>query len=73
MSVKLENNENNLNEQFKKIQNEIDISLNSIEVKLAKIISGTENSKKIKDDFVNLKEILDETEKNLIEIKNLLK
>lgn len=73
MSVKLENNENNFNEQFKKIQNEIDISLNSIEVKLAKIISGTENSKKIKEDFVNLKEILDETEKNLIEIKNMMK
>ena len=73
MSVNLENNENNFNEQFKKIQNEIDISLNSIEVKLAKIISGTENSKKIKEDFVNLKEILDETEKNLIEIKNMMK
>ena len=73
MSVKLENNENNFNERFKKIQNEIDISLNSIEVKLAKIISGTENSKKIKEDFVNLKEILDETEKNLIEIKNMMK
>ena len=73
MSVKLENNENNFNEQFKKIQNEIDISLNSIEVKLAKIISGTENSKKIKEDFVNFKEILDETEKNLIEIKNMMK
>ena len=73
MSIKLENNENKLNEQFKKIQTEIDLSLNSIEVKLAKIISDNKSSKKIKEDFNILKKILDETEKNLNEIKNMMK
>ena len=69
----MENNENKLNEQFKKIQTEIDLSLNSIEVKLAKIISDNKSSKKIKEDFNILKKILDETEKNLNEIKNMMK
>ena len=73
MSIKLENNENKLNEQFKKVQTEIDLSLNSIEVKLAKIISDNKSSKKIKEDFNILKKILDETEKNLNEIKNMMK
>ena len=73
MSIKLENNKNKLSEQFKKIQAEIDISLHSIEVKLAKIISDSKNSKKIKEDFNSLKKILDETEKNLNEIKNMMK
>lgn len=72
MSIKLESNENKLSEQFKKIQTEIDLSLNSIEVKLAKIISDNKSSKKIKEDFNILKKILDETEKNLNEIKNMI-
>lgn len=72
MSIKLESNENKLSEQFKKIQTEIDLSLNSIEVKLAKIVSDNKNSKKIKEDFNSLKKILDETEKNLNEIKNMI-
>ena len=70
--MKLESNENKLSEQFKKIQTEIDLSLNSIEVKLAKIVSDNKNSKKIKEDFNSLKKILDETEKNLNEIKNMI-
>ena len=69
----MESNENKLSEQFKKIQTEIDLSLNSIEVKLAKIVSDNKNSKKIKEDFNSLKKILDETEKNLNEIKNMMK
>ena len=72
MSIKLESNENKLSEQFKKIQTEIDLSLNSIEVKLAKIVSDNKNSKKIKEDFNSLKKILDETEKNLNEIKKMI-
>ena len=68
----MESNENKLSEQFKKIQTEIDLSLNSIEVKLAKIVSDNKNSKKIKEDFNSLKKILDETEKNLNEIKNMI-
>ena len=73
MSVKLEDNDKNLKEQFKKIQSEIDASFKLIEEKLAKIISDNNNNAQITKDFNNLKKILDETEKNLYEIKNVIK
>ena len=73
MSIKLEDNDKNLKEQFKKIQSEIDASFKLIEEKLAKIISDNNNNAQITKDFNNLKKILDETEKNLYEIKNVIK
>ena len=73
MSIDLSHDNNNLKNQFKRIQDEIDKSFKLIETKLAKVVSENKNNIQVTKDFENLKKILEETEKSLYEIKNIMK
>ncbi len=73
MSIDLSDDNNNLKNQFKRIQDEIDKSFKLIETKLAKVVSENKNNIQVTKDFENLKKILEETEKSLYEIKNIMK
>lgn len=73
MSIDLSDDNNNLKNKFKRIQNEIDTSFKLIETKLAKVVSENKNNIQVTKDFKNLKKILEETEKSLYEIKNIMK
>ena len=72
-SNKLENNQKEIIEKFKKVKLEIDQSIKNFEVKLAEIISSRKLNDELKGDIQKLGNIINEVDDNLVNLKDMLK